>query len=172
MKRNSSQLPRQLSSNMALNPIAPNVGDEYYVNGIFHFNTSGLRNEIESNISEFLCVRTKVSLWWEERTIDLDADCVDSADLDSPLIIAEIAPDRYGYYPNIDPDNWPQRGYNLINGYHCVEKAHRLGVSHLPAYIVPMEKHIYFMFKGFDSYVDYWNGKLADYMSDQKRRER
>ncbi|MCG9966587.1 ParB/RepB/Spo0J family partition protein [Pelotomaculum terephthalicicum JT] len=52
------------------------------------------------------------------------------------------------------------RGYSLIDGHHRLEKAYRHGVKQLPAYILPMEHHVGFIFKGYREYANYWNGKL------------
>ena len=72
----------------------------------------------------------------------------------------------------IFPADWKARGYNLIDGHHRLEKAYRHGMEELPAYILPMEHHVGFIFKGYKEYADYWNGKLIDYEGDRKSRQR
>lgn len=75
---------------------------------------------------------------------------------------AEIAPDRlYHGYPTIDQDFY-SRGYNLIDGHHRLHKAHQLGHEEIIwAWILSMEQHCRFMFKGFEKYMEYWNDKLG-----------
>jgi hypothetical protein len=118
--------------------------------------------------NELLQVSVAVSDWRNEN--GPDDEYVELADLTRPIILAEIAPDRLEFYPDIDPANWMARGYNLIDGHHRIEKAYRHGVGQLPAYILPMEHHVSFIFKGYKEYANYWNGKLLNYENDMKRR--
>jgi len=46
-----------------------------------------------------------------------------------------------------------------IDGHHRLAKASKMGVKKLECFLVRMEKHIPFMVEGFESYVEYWNGK-------------
>lgn len=71
---------------------------------------------------------------------------VDSVDVSKPVILAEIAPGRY----------------NVIDGNHRMEKAHRMGVEKIPAYRLDVEHHIRFLTekRAYLSYVEYWNSKL------------
>ncbi|MBU4608964.1 MAG: hypothetical protein KKA38_10875 [Euryarchaeota archaeon] len=57
-------------------------------------------------------------------------------------------------------DDYYSRGYNLIDGHHRLAKANQNGREQLKAYVIPMERHIDFMYEGFDAYVEYWNSKL------------
>jgi hypothetical protein len=164
-------MQRYLKPPFALNAAAPQNNDEYFVNGVFYFNITNLKNEIASNTTNFICAETKVNIWRTERTAELNGEYVEAADLTRPLILAEIAPDRYLDSPDIEPDDWLRCGYNLIDGHHRIEKAYRANLSQLRAFIVPMEAHIHFMYNGFDKYTNYWNGKLKDYVSDLKSRE-
>lgn len=71
-----------------------------------------------------------------------------AADLNRPVILAEIAPGRY----------------NLIDGHHRVAKARRDGVPSIPAYRVRCPEHVAFLTstRGYEAYVEYWNSKVDD----------
>lgn len=151
-------------------PRLPNDYDEIFPNGYFHFNIEQLLPYVAEHKHELLQVSVAVSDWRNENT--LDDKYVELADLARPILLAEIAPDRLGVYPDISPADWKARGYNLIDGHHRLEKAYRYGVKELPAYILPMEHHAGFIFKGYKEYAAYWNGKLIDYEKDRKGRQR
>ena len=160
--------PRKLVIPDNFEPLLPNDYDELFRNGYFHFNIEKLLPYIAQHKNELHLVSVAISAWRGEN--GCDDVYIELADLTRPIILAEIAPDRLEFYPNIDPANWMVRGYNLIDGHHRIEKAHRHGLDHLPAYILPMERHVGFIFKGYKEYADYWNGKLLDYENDIKRR--
>lgn len=67
-------------------------------------------------------------------------------DLTKPIIIAEIAPNRY----------------NIIDGNHRVEKAKRENIETLPAYRIKANYHVRFLTsqKSYLCYIDYWNDKV------------
>jgi len=73
---------------------------------------------------------------------------VDSTDISTPVILAEISPGRY----------------NLIDGNHRMEKARRMGVKNLVAYKLNVEQHIPFLTskKAYLAYIEYWNSKLRN----------
>ncbi|HRZ28563.1 MAG TPA: hypothetical protein P5295_17265, partial [Spirochaetota bacterium] len=77
-----------------------------------------------------------------------EEDYINSADLDRPVILAEISPGNY----------------NMIDGYHRVEKAHRADIKTLKAYKLTVDHHIRFLTtkKGYLAFVEYWNGKVKD----------
>jgi hypothetical protein len=95
----------------------------------------------------------------QERS-EFNEDYVQQADLDIPVMLAEIAPDRFEMGMGVNPNIYYERGYNLIDGHHRVAKAHLLGIETLKAYIVRMEQHINFLAEGYEQYVEYWNDKL------------
>ena len=71
---------------------------------------------------------------------------LDSVDVSKPVILAEIAPDRY----------------NLIDGHHRAEKAIRQKIETIKAYrLLKAQQHIQFLnsHEGYEKYVDYWNDK-------------
>ena len=78
--------------------------------------------------------------------LSINESHIDSVDISKPVILAEIAPGRY----------------NLIDGQHRIEKAHRLGVEKIKAYRITPDHHIRFLNSKFayEKYVEYWNDKL------------
>lgn len=162
--------PRKLVIPDNFQPRLPNDYDETYANGYFRFNIEQLLPYVAEHKNELLQVSVAVSDW--RKDTGPDDEYVELADLTRPIILAEIAPDRIEYYPDINPANWKARGYNLIDGHHRIEKAYRHSVERLLAYILPMEHHVSFIFMGYKEYANYWNGKLLDYEGDMKRRLR
>ena len=71
---------------------------------------------------------------------------IDNNDISIPVILAEVSPGRY----------------NVIDGNHRIEKAHRAGVNQLPAYMIKPEVHTRFLtsMKAYNAYIDYWNSKI------------
>lgn len=168
--KNKSQITRVPILPDSFVPSVPQDGDEYFPNGIFFFNITRMIEDIENNRCKFQRGQTDISVWSKVRAEDtLEDGFVESADLSKPVIIAEIAPDRLTYNPDIDPADWKLRGYNLLDGHHRIEKATRLGIKTLDAYILPMESHIYYLYDGFNKYVEYWNDKYATYLRNINR---
>lgn len=167
MRKQKFTHPRQLAVPADFEPLLPYDFDETYRCGIFLFNIEKLLLYVEEHKGEIQLGSIIVSAW--RQSGGLDDEYVDLADLDRPVILAEIAPDRAGTYPSISPSDWKARGFALIDGHHRIEKAFRQGVEKLPAYILRMEQHIRFMYSGYKEYENYWNGKLHDYAVDRKR---
>ena len=94
---------------------------------------------------------------------------MEAADIKRPIIIVEMAPDYCDFISDFPMDSWGARGYVCIDGQHRIEKATRLGLKTLPAVVLRMEQHISFLYAGYDSYVNYWNGKLKDRTEDAQR---
>lgn len=154
--------PRLISAPRAVEPAYPAVGDEIFVTGIFRFHVTEMLKWLESNPQPM--IEVPVEIWGdvgekEEQHIAL-------ADLDRPILIAEIAPDYRDFVPSIPETDWTVRGYVCLDGQHRLEKAKRLGVKSLPAVVLRMEQHIQFLYSGYESYVSYWNGKLKDRTED------
>lgn len=111
-----------------------------------------------------------VRIW---RSFDSEEDCyVETADLSRPIVVAEIAPDYCDFIPDFPENDWYARGYVCIDGQHRIEKATRLEIESLPAVVLRMEQHNPFLYKGYDRYTDYWNGKLKDRTEDALRWRR
>jgi hypothetical protein len=169
MKKQKFTHPRQLMIPTDFEPLLPCDFDETYRCGIFLFNIEKLLPYVEEHKGGIQLNSIIVSEW--RQTGGLDDEYVDLADLDRPVILAEIAPDRAETHTGIRSSDWNTRGFVLIDGHHRVEKAFRYGVKQLPAYILPMEQHIHFMYSGFKEYESYWNRKLRDYDADLKKQQ-
>lgn len=139
-----------------------NDGDEFYPNGIFEFHITRMNEYINQHQDEFEKVKIDIEHYYRYfKNADIKQMYVEQADLERPVIFAEITPDRlYNGYPGIGEDYY-SRGYNLIDGHHRIHKAYQLGVKTIWAWILPMEQHYQFMSKGFEKYREYWNGKLS-----------
>lgn len=167
--KNETGSSKKTGNSGSLRAALPNDYDETFLNGCFHFNIEQLLIHMAEHKNEFVQVSVAVSDWRDGD--GFDDGFIELADLTRPIILAEIAPDRLEYYPNIVSLDWRVRGYSLIDGHHRIEKAYRHGIKQLPAYLLPMEHHVGFIFKGYQEYADYWNGKLLDYENDMKRRQ-
>jgi len=75
-----------------------------------------------------------------------------------PVILGEIAPDRY----------------NLIDGHHRVAKARREGLPSILAYRIPCPEHVAFLTstRAYQAYVEYWNSKVDDVSPKHALRRR
>ncbi len=136
-------------------------GDEYFPNGIFKFHITKLFEHIDQHVHEFPVEEIDVTMYSEYFCNEgMNQKYIDASNLNKPVILAEVAPDRLKHgYPTISEDYY-SRGYNLIDGHHRLMKAKQLGIEKVKAYIVRMEQHIPFMIEGFEEYVEYWNSKL------------
>jgi len=76
----------------------------------------------------------------------IDESHLESVNLELPVIVAEIAPQRF----------------NLIDGNHRMEKARRSAVETLSGYTLDVTQHVDFLTteKAYDAYVSYWYGRL------------
>lgn len=138
-------MPKRLRYNSGFVPCRTNVGDEIFRNGIFEFNISKLILFLHGNASDLLPVNVRTNTFPAEFS-RINENHLDAVILDEPVITAEIAPGRY----------------NLIDGHHRMEKARRCGVDELPCYSLNVDQHISFLTncEAYESYVEYWNGKL------------
>ncbi|MDT8432939.1 MAG: ParB N-terminal domain-containing protein [Bacteroidales bacterium] len=73
---------------------------------------------------------------------------LDAVDVSKPVILAEIAPERY----------------NLIDGHHRAEKANRLGMETIKAYRLKASQHIQFLTRqtSYEKYIEYWNDNVKE----------
>lgn len=140
---------RKLKINKNFQQLPENDGDEFYLNGIFEFNITKLLKFVKENSHIFQpeavsvkAVRTCVSKNLSESTIQ-------AADVTKPIVLAEIAPERF----------------NVIDANHRLEKAHRDGIDIISAYKVRAEQHIAFLtsVSAYKEYVGYWNNKIKRY---------
>jgi hypothetical protein len=153
--------PRMISFNPDFIPCKLQDNNEYFVNGIFVFNISRMNEFIDAHSEQLTTDVIDVAYYYNlVKHHEFKDDYVRQADLERPVILAEIAPDRLEMGMGVNPNIYYERGYNLIDGHHRVVKAHWLGVKTLPAYIFRMEQHINFLAQGYKEYVDYWNDKF------------
>jgi hypothetical protein len=150
MKRSDFDIERlnnaeKLKVNNKFSPCPVNDGDELYQNGIFIVNITKMIEYVKNNTDEFDLIEIAVADFPKSFS-SIDETHVDSVDISHPVILAEISPGHY----------------NLIDGNHRVEKARRLGKSHLLAYKLYVQQHIRFLTEknAYLSYVRYWNVKL------------
>jgi uncharacterized protein YdhG (YjbR/CyaY superfamily) len=157
-------------------PFAPKIpteeGEESFPAGLFEFNITKMIEDIERGVIACEVVDMPVEQWNHLAKDKAKQEDIDAADLAKPIIVAEISPDKYGMYPSMNEQKWIQRGYGVIDGHHRLTKAIQLGVESLKAYIVPMECHVRYMYKGYDKYVGYWNDKLKTAIKDNSHPQR
>ena len=140
-------------------PCSAEAGDELYPNGIFEFNITRLLAFIHAHPERFPSEFVGLAdIPGYGGSGSLDEAAVEAADLSRPIVLAEIAPDRY----------------NLIDGHHRVAKARREEVPRLPAHRVRCPEHVAFLTStgAYETYVEYWNSKLDDRPSRTRRRRR
>ncbi len=129
--------------------------DEWYPNGIFQFNVSRIKNDIERHAEELDRYKTCVSvlsLWSLFEPTNLKEEHVDVADLEKPVILCEMGPDEYV----------------LIDGYHRLAKAKRAGKNALEAYFIPAQLALMYLTSEFQyqKYLEHWEDKVTDYDQD------
>ena len=122
-------------------------GDELYPNGIFEFNITRLLTHIDTE-GRFRTELVALDDIPHASSTGLNEPAVLAADLSRPVILAEIAPERY----------------NLIDGHHRVAKARLLGVPSIPAYRIRCPEHVAFLTStsAYKAYVRYWNSKADE----------
>jgi len=82
----------------------------------------------------------------------INEDHIDSVDISTPIILAEISPGRY----------------NVIDGHHRLEKAYRMGNENIYAYKLKAKQRLKFLIslKAYHTYIEYWNSKVQDAIDD------
>jgi len=148
----SDPAPVRLDLDPHFRPCEAVDGDELYPNGIFEFNISRLVGYLlaEGRLRAELVPLGDIPD--ASHSAGLNERAVAAADLNRPVILAEIAPGRY----------------NLIDGHHRVAKARRDGVPSIPAYRIRCPEHVAFLTstRAYEAYVEYWNSKLDDASAD------
>jgi len=126
-------------------PCPVDIGDELYPNGIFEFNITKILQFINNHPDACTLEGVAVSDFHVGFS-SIDESHLDSVEISSPVILAEISPGRF----------------NLIDGNHRMEKARRTGVKRILAYKLSVDQHIQFLTnkKAYKAYVEYWNSKL------------
>lgn len=139
---------RKLKLNKIFQPPTCDAGDEFYPNGIFEFNITKLLKFINVHKDDFQPQEVEVKTLRAFPSKNLNESTIKSADLSAPIILAEISPGQF----------------NIIDGHHRLEKAHRDNISRILAYKVLAEQHIMFLTSemAYKEYVQYWNEKLKN----------
>jgi hypothetical protein len=126
-------------------PASEDDGDELFPNGIFVFNITKIIEYIRTHKDEIPMESIEVKAYSRGLSV-LNESHIDQTDISIPLILAEISPTRY----------------NVIDGRHRLEKAHRMGIEHVTAYKLKPQHHMPFLtsLKAYHTYIDYWNSKV------------
>ena len=134
-------------------PCTVREGEELFPNGIFVFNISRIIEDIlnkqlvveEEDINVEDCLRKQCSG-------RVDESHMPTVDTSLPIIVAEIRPGMF----------------NVIDGHHRMEKAHREKEVSIHTYKLRGEQLLpYFSEKkGYLSFINYWNEKLKMYGPD------
>lgn len=137
--------PRKLKIDKNFQPLSRDEGDEFYPNGIFIFNITKLLRFIKTNPHKFPPEEVSVKTVRTSSSRTLDESTIQVANIADPIILAEIAPNRF----------------NVIDGNHRLERAYREGASIILAYKVQAEQHVAFLtsITAYEDYVEYWNSK-------------
>ena len=88
VKKAKFKHPRLLPSDRTVSPVFPDLGDEIFQNGVFFFNVSAILKWLEQNPQPIGCVPADI---WGSFPYKEDRH-VEAADLNRPIVIAEIAP--------------------------------------------------------------------------------
>jgi ParB-like nuclease domain len=140
--------PKKLNPNNKFQPLPVDAGDECFRNGIFEFNITKLLAFIKNNPDKFPVEEVDGTALRYGDEESLDEATIKTANLSAPINLAEISPGRF----------------NVVDGSHRVERAHREGVEKIPAYRVGAADHQAFLTseRGYKAYIDYWNSKIDD----------
>ncbi len=123
--------------------------EECYRNGFFHFNISRIIEDIESGKLVVAKEQIDVENWRRCHSKGvINEEHLPNVVLSKPVILAEIRHDMF----------------EIIDGHHRIEKAHREGIpfvdsykimgEQLPRYLTSVER--------YKSYINYWNDKLKN----------
>lgn len=137
---------RKMKINKKFQPLSQDEGDELYPNGIFVFNITKLLAFIKANPHTFKPEEVSVKTVRTCPSSNLNESTIQIANIMEPIILAEIAPDKF----------------NVIDGNHRLEKAYRDGADKILAYRVRAEQHLAFLpsVTAYESYIEYWNSKI------------
>jgi hypothetical protein len=140
--------PLLLRRDPLFQPCATEPVDELYPNGIFEFNISRLIAFISAHPERFPTETVELSEIPDYgSSTRLDDAAIQAADLSRPVLLAEIAPARFG----------------LIDGHHRVAKARRMLSATITAHRVRCPDHVSFLtsVNAYEKYLEYWNSKLS-----------
>jgi hypothetical protein len=143
-----SLIPRKLKRDKKFQPCPVEVGDEVYPNGIFEINVTRLLAFIDARAERFPVEFIALTEIPDYGGAHLDEETVRSADLLRPVLLAEIAPERW----------------NLIDGHHRVARARREGAPSVPARRAGCPELVPCLTStlAYEKYLEYWNSKLKE----------
>src|SRR5450631_2098951 len=139
-------IPPRLRRDKRFTPCRVEEHEEFYANGIFEFNITRMLAFLDADSVrhpvEFIAVAS-IPDYGGGR---LDEATIRVADLQRPILSAEISPGHF----------------NLIDGNHRIARARREGVVSIPARRIRCPDHLAFLTSvgAYESYVAYWNGKV------------
>ena len=139
-------MTRKMKAKKNFQPLLKDVGDEFYPNGVFEFNITKLLIFIKNNQNIFRPEKISVKSIRGFPSQNLNELTIQAANIAEPIVLAEIAPERY----------------NVIDGNHRLEKAYRDGIDMIFAYKVLAEQHVAFLtsVSAYEDYIEYWNEKI------------
>ena len=134
-------ISRRLKLNPNFAPLPSEPGEEFFANGIFEFNVSKMLSFIKAHPDIFPKETVALRDIPAIVTDGSDEATIARADLDNPVILAEISPGQF----------------NLIDGHHRLARARREGRAAIPAYRIGPEHHTAFLTAktSYESYVTY-----------------
>ena len=144
-----TEKPKKFKISKDFKPLSAEEGDEFFANGMFEFNVTRLLAFVRDNLSKFPVEEVNVRQWAIWGSIHLNEATIENVNLAIPIILAEISPGRF----------------NVIDGNHRLEKAHRHGMEKISAHKVRADQHIAFLKseKAYRAYIKYWNSKVDDW---------
>ena len=144
---------RKMKINKNFTPISETAEEVY--GGFLQFNISAIIEDIASKKLIVEKKRIYISSWFKEHSIEfgvINKEHLPSVDLGMPIIQAEMRINKY----------------EIIDGNHRMQKAFDDGRTYINSYQLSGEQLAnYLMSKEqYESYVNYWNEKLANYIED------
>ncbi len=126
-------------------PCPVDDGDEIYPNGIFEFNITKMIEYIQKDTVNIPLEEVAVNDVYNGFS-SVNESHMKHVEISTPIILAEISPGRY----------------NVIDGNHRLEKAHRSGTRTIQAYRLNVNQHIKFLISknAYTTYIEYWHSKL------------
>jgi hypothetical protein len=146
---------RKMKLNKKFAPISETAEEVY--GGFLQFNISAIIKDIASKKLIVDKKRIHIKNWFKEHSIELSTinkEHLPSVDLSIPIIQAEMRINKY----------------EIIDGNHRMQKAFDNGRMYINSYKLSGEQLAnYLMSKEqYESYVLYWNGKLDDYIQEER----
>lgn len=143
-----SSIPPRLRRDKRFAPCAIETGHEFFANGIFEFNITRILEFLDADGVRYPVESITVSSIPDFGGERLNEATVRSADLNRPILLAEISPERF----------------NVIDGHHRIARARREGVLSIPARRIRCPAHLAFLTsaRAYECYVEYWNGKVKE----------